>query len=136
MNSSKNILLFAALIALAFPRLQAASSSDHLPFAYKVSEVVLPDSSHAGRLVRGDSRNTVRAALGQAPRQLSPDVWVYPGFGGRVAKYMAPVCEDLVVTFAEDRVVDLKLVNAPAVRVIAASLRPKPVIRHVAGKKP
>ncbi len=73
------------------------------------------------RVIRaGIGRADVLSAMGEPTRQLAPDVWLYEGYQPDLAEAEARGCTLLVVTFAQDRVADLKFVNAPAAEVIAA----------------
>ena len=74
-------------------------------------------------VTRGDTLMTVRRVLGAPLQQLSPHVWTYTGFHASLPEGAeAYGCDTLVVTFSEDRVVDLKMVNLKATQVIAANL--------------
>ena len=63
--------------------------------------------------------------MGSPLRKISPDVWVYNHCRADLALPNDLQCDNLVVTFAQDRIVDLKLVNVRAVQVIAANLEHK-----------
>jgi len=71
----------------------------------------------------GVRRADAVAAMGQPARQLAPDVWLYEGYRPDLPEAEERGCTLLVVTFAQDKVADLKFVNAPAAEVIAAQTK-------------
>lgn len=59
-------------------------------------------------------------------RELSPDVWVYPGYHADLDLPNGQRCDTIVITFAQGKVVDLKFVNQPTVSLLAANSKSKP----------
>jgi hypothetical protein len=128
------ILLAAALSVLALTPLSAASKND-FPVAFPVSALIATPQG-GERIERGTTRADATWALRRMPHQeLSPDVWVYPGYHANLDAANDHGCGTLMVTFANDKVVDLKLVNKPAAAVIAANLSRSSSVRNVASKK-
>lgn len=125
------LLLAAALSAIASTPLSAASK-DTSPASVPVRALIA--NSHGGdQITRGDSRERVRSIIGHAKRELSRDVWLYHGFTADSRQANDHGCRNLMITFANDQVLDLKFVNEPAEAIIAATLK-VPAMRNVARK--
>ena len=105
------LLLAAALSAPVF-----ASEKNDTAVPVRVSNV-------GGYIERGAPRVAVFAHLGSPSRRLSSDVWAYDGFRADVASVNERGCDTLIITFVDNQVADLKLVNRPAARSIAADLK-------------
>ena len=119
----KTRLAFLLAIALtASFNASAASPATSSPIAFDVAKVNQPNNVENVHLQRGDTLMTARRLLGAPHRQLSANVWVYYGFHPETANALG--CDTLVVTFAQNKVSDLKIVNERAVQVIAANLKP------------
>ena len=73
-------------------------------------------------VTRGSSVSDVATSLGWPHSKLSAHVWAYKGFNGGSEQHRDDDCSTLLVTFVEGRVVDLKLVNDRAEKVLAARL--------------
>ena len=128
------LLLAATLSVSAFVSLSAATQKD-FPVAYAVNTVT---ASHDGgeQISRGTSRGDVSWAMRHKTGQaLSPDIWVYSNYVADLDVANQQGCETLVITFAHDKVVDLKLVNKPAVTVIASNVKVGKPARIIASAK-
>ncbi len=113
----------ALLLALAASlNAFAASPATTSPIAFNVAKVNQPNNVENVDLQRGDTLMTARRLLGAPHRQLSANVWVYYGFHPETPDAIG--CDTLVVTFAQNKVSDLKIVNERAVQVMAANLKP------------
>jgi hypothetical protein len=127
------LLLAVALSASASVPLFAASKND-LPIAFSV-RTLTASSNGDMKVNRGMDRGDVSYALKYKSREvLSPDVWVYSGFHADVDPANDQGAGTVVITFANDKVADIQLVNKPAVALIAASLRLGSPARNIASK--
>lgn len=116
-----------AVSATASPR----SPVEHDPFGFNVSEIIQPNDQS---ITRGTPRMTVRRLMGPAYEALSPDVWLYHGYHPNIAPGHERGCDTLVISFADDQVTDLKIVNARATAVIADYLKLRSAAVQVARK--
>lgn len=66
--------------------------------------------------------------------ELSPDVWAYSGFRADLNLANDRDCTNLVIRFSQGKVVDLQLVNRPAVTIIVAGLKSGDPTRNLASK--
>lgn len=85
--------------------------------------VVLPVSRVSGQIESGSPRISVTVRLGQPTQRLSDNLWVYRGFRARNGSSAQEACDTLIVTFTDDLVTDLRLVNRPAEVAIAAQVK-------------
>jgi hypothetical protein len=76
----------------------------------------------------GSSTSAVYQQIGYPKRKLSDDVWVYFDFRGPLDEAQNQDCGTLLLTFANGRVADIKLVNDRALNVIVAQMKVHPVI--------
>ena len=113
------VLLLATSLAALAPPAPAASLKELPAVAYPVTSV-----DHQGNLVtRGTTALNVRRMLGLPARTLSDDTWVYYGYEADFEPANVEGCDTLVLTFAEGRVTDIKLVNQRTVRLLASHAR-------------
>jgi|SRR5271157_1416921 len=126
------LILAAALSASAFSPLFA---KDDVPVAYSV-RTLISTSNGDMKVERGMTRGDVSFAMRYKDReQLTPDIWVYTGYHANNSDTAnAQGCETVVITFANDRVSDLQLVNKPAFAAIAATLKPGSPARNIASR--
>ena len=116
-RSSSVLVLLAAFSALALAPLSAAPISPSA-IAYPVSSLTAIKGGED--IVRGTYRyDFIRAQRGKAHRELAANVWVYTGYRSDSESANQQGCSILVVTFAQDKVVDMKLVNSAGAAVIA-----------------
>ncbi len=126
--------LVAVIASLAATSAFAAPKTPS-PKAYPVDKVF----GHYGQLVAtvGIGESTVRYHLGSPDGKVAPNVWIYSDFKGNLESAREDCCEYLVVTFQDERVADIKLVNCCAFRALASNpnrgFKTTPVA-HVAGK--
>jgi hypothetical protein len=100
-----------------------AASKDEAPAIYTIHTLIVT-SDGGVRIERGMYRGDVSHALRYRYRQeLTRDVWVYTGYRANLDTANQQGCETAVITFKNDKVVDMQLVNKPAVAVITAKLR-------------
>jgi hypothetical protein len=71
----------------------------------------------------GATQMTLLRFMGSPSRELSPDIWVYHGYRADLALADEEGCDTLVITFAEGKVADLKLVNHSVATIMAANLK-------------
>jgi hypothetical protein len=114
------LILAAALSASAFAPL-SASAKNSTPLGYRVSVVTLASEGYM-RITPGTARSTVEMKMGSPFLELSPDVWLYHHYQANLDLANQQGCDTLVITFAHNKIVDLKLVNARAVHALAANL--------------
>ena len=112
------LVLAAALSASAL----SAASKDTPAIAYSVSDVTSAASGYE-KISLGASQATVRRVLGSPRQELSPDIWVYHNYRADLALANEQGCDTVVITFAQGKVADLKLVNHPAAVSIASNVR-------------
>ncbi len=110
-------LLAAALIGPA--PLLAAPAGDHAD----VVRVRTVKSWTGDQIARGDAPCTVRRSLGSPHRTLSSDLWVYRGYYPAEDSVPTFRGNTLLVTFTNNKVTDLHLVNPRAERILVAHLR-------------
>lgn len=126
--------LFALLVALSSSVLAASSSATaaaSAPFGFNLGKIVQPNNDE---IARGATEMTVLRVMGTAMSKLAPNVWVYYGYHPVVADGQDRGCDTLLITFADGKVSDLKLVNARATAVIATNLKHQPAGVMVAQK--
>ncbi len=127
------LILAATLSVSALVPLSAASNNDS-PVSFPVK--TLTASAQGGEQIElGTTRSDVSWAMRNKSRQeLSPDVWVFSGYHADNDLANAQDCGTLVIRFAHDKVVDMQLVNKPAVTIIASNLKPVSSTRSIASK--
>ena len=122
---SSSVLILAATLS-AFALIPSSATAANAPaIGYTVSELALASRGYE-KITRGTSRAEVTSSMGHPFRELSPDVWLYSGYHANLDRANEQGCNTLVITFAQDRVVNLKLVNRDATRAIAAMLKIQP----------
>jgi len=126
------LILAAALSASALVPVSAASRND-LPIGYSVSRINLASCGNE-LIARGDTQTRVLRLMGSRFREVSPDVWLYHGYQADLDLANEQGCDTMVITFAQGKVADLKLVNMPAVSIVAANSKAKPA-EHYASLK-
>ncbi len=85
----------------------------------------------------GTAVSAVDRWLGMPDRKITNDVWAYFHFSGALAEAKEAGCSTLLLTIANGRVADIKLVNDRALSVIVAQLDMDPANSQrvfVAGK--
>lgn len=123
------LIVAAALGAFAWRPL-SAGSADQSPFAFRVSTVTGWEDH---TIERGATRAEVRIAMGEPSQRLSDDVWLYYRYHSEdLPEAQQQGCNAVLVTFAKDKVVDLKFVNPRAATIVAANLKNQPSGRQVA----
>jgi hypothetical protein len=128
------LILAAVLSASAFTPLFASPNSG-VPIAYSVRTLISTSNGDI-KVTRGMSREDVSFAMRfKAREQLTNDIWVYTGYHAENSDQATDQsCGTVVITFSNDRVVDLQLVNRPAFAAIVASLKPGSSVKGLASK--
>ncbi len=127
------LVLAAGLSLAASAPLFAASPSD-IPTSLTV-QTLIATSNGDMKVQRGTDRGDVAFAMKYKVRQeLSHDVWAYTGYRADLPLANARDCGTVIITFVNDQVADLQLVNKPAVAVIAMNLKASSPTRNLASK--
>ena len=125
-------VLLAASIALAALSTSVAAPREFPPMTHRVTAV----ERHNGTIIEhGTTILTVRQLLGTPQRKLADDVWVYDRFTACRDTGNDDGCHTLVITFAKNRVADLRLVNTPAEQAFIVVLKSKSTHRVLAAAK-
>ena len=125
-------VLLAASLALAVLSTSAAAPREFPPMTHRVTAV----ERHNGTIVEpGTTILTVRQLLGTPHRKLADDVWVYDRFTASRDTGDDDGCHTLVITFAKNRVADLRLVNSLAEQAFIVALKSKPAHQVIASAK-
>ena len=127
------LCLAAAVSTAALTPLSAAAPNHH-PCAYAVRTVYVDPASGADRIAHGTSKTAVLEMIGSPVRGLAPEVWVYRGFRADLDEANDEDCRMLVITFARGEVADLKLVNEPAVAILASTANPAQMQRYASAR--
>jgi len=128
------VLIVAAALVTSASVPMFAASKDDTPIAYSVNTVTSTSNGDI-KVTRGMDRGDVSFAMKyKSHDELSHDVWVFTGYVANVDKVNDQGCRTLIVTFANDKVVDLQLVNRLAADEIAANLRLGSSARNIASK--
>lgn len=130
-----SVLFLAATLSVSALVSLSAASNNSFPVAYPVYN--LTASAQGGEQIsRGTSRGDVAWAMRFKSRQeLSPDIWVYSGYHADLDLANQQDCGTLVITFANNKVADMQLVNKPATVIIASNLKVGTPGRIVASSK-
>jgi hypothetical protein len=128
------LILAAALSASTFSPIFALPQND-APIAYSVRTVIATSNGNM-KVERGMTREDVSFAMRYKTReQLSSNVWVYTGFHAENSDLANDKgCGTVVITFSNDRVADLQLLNKPAVSATAENLSLGSPARNIASK--
>lgn len=114
----KALLASLCMFTVALAATAAPATAPAVPAAFPVKEIF----ARNGELIQtGVSERAVRQSLGAPHRQLNPEVCLYYGFKADLELANERDCRILMVTYAGGKVVDLKLVNLRAAKVIAAN---------------
>jgi hypothetical protein len=124
------LVLVTTLSASALLPLSAAAN-DRVPRAYPVHNFT---SATGDVITAGDTAATVRSILGHPLKELAPDVWTYRSYRANLDLANEQGCDTIVITFAHNKVIDMKLVNDRAIAVLAASSNAKPAQFYVASR--
>jgi predicted secreted hydrolase len=115
------LILAAALSASAL----SAASKNTPAIAYSLNTVTSASSGYE-KISLGATQGAVMRVLGSPALELSPDAWVYHNYHADLPLANDQGCDTVVVTFAQGKVADLKLVNHPAAVFIAANVKVRP----------
>lgn len=108
-----------------------AHPDDDTPYGVRIDQIA---RSQSAEIRPGLAQSAVARYLGSAHRKLSRNVWLYHNFFADSEEANARGCSKLLLTFADGKLVELKIVNVAAVKLIAADLRQQDEIRRLAGK--
>jgi hypothetical protein len=115
------IILAATLCLSASIPLSAASQPD-LPVAFHVQSVNVVSRGNMTIARGSDARDVFFAMKYKNRERLASGVWVFSDFHADSGAQIAQGCRSVVVTFENNRVIDLQLVNQSAKSSIAARL--------------
>jgi hypothetical protein len=119
MKISASSACLIAWLAPLWVTLGCVSPANQTPYAHATNYVEHGDSIFG----RGTPRAAVRQILGPPHRELNQNIWLYRHYSGGAAQLPHDDCDSLVVTFSEDDVADLTLINARAEEVLAARIQ-------------
>ena len=125
------LILAAALSASALVSLSAASKNT-AALAYSVDTLFVKSSGYV--IERGATRATVLFAMGEPREELAPNVWTYSRYQANLDIANAQDCNTVVITFDQNRVADLKLVNKKTVSIFAADLKVNQSLLYASAK--
>lgn len=119
MKTTLQLALFLVALGTLSNAAPATRPDQTRPLSHEVKAV-----ERFGNIVvkPGASSFTVRSMLGAPERKLASHLWAYDHFDGGTAQLKDDNCSVLLLTFQNDRVVDIQLVNHLAERVIAARI--------------
>lgn len=127
-------LILAAVLSVSTSIQSFAASKNDSPIGYPVNTVTATSNGDV-KIVRGMYRGDVSWAMRyKSHEELSPDVWVFSGFHANLDQANDQECGTLVITFANNKVVNLQLVNRPAVSALAANLRLDSPVKNIASR--
>jgi hypothetical protein len=134
MNPRSRLLVpLATVLSLFLAASLTAGPGEAAAMSHRVTAV---ERNNGTIIERGTTTLIVRQLLGAPHRKLADGVWVYDRFvpcrdtGGD-----GDGCHMLVLNFVNNRVADMRLVNAGAERSILASLAPVPANGSVVAAK-
>jgi hypothetical protein len=97
------------------------------PTSYAVRTVTVSSAGDL-RIERGMDKSDVSWIMRNKTRQsLARNVWAFNGFVANYEPANQQGCETLVLTFTQDKLSDIKLVNSSSLAVIVARLKSGPV---------
>ena len=135
-NLTTSIVLLAAALIVSASTALSADSKNQSPRGFSVRSLNVTPYEVGEQIERGATRAYVaRVMSGQSRQELTSDVWVYSGYHAELDAANEQGCGTMIITFANDKVVDLKLVNKRAVAVIIAKLKLSPAAKNIASKK-
>jgi hypothetical protein len=118
-----SVLLLAAALSLSVSLPLSAAPKNILPVAVPVETITVASNGYM-KITRGSDLGDVFFAMKFKNRErLASNVWVFHDFHANSSADFVQGCRFVVVTFADKKVVNLQLVNQPAVTSIAASLK-------------
>ena len=121
---------FLAVVSTALACPPSAATNALPAAAHPVGRV---EHSNGSVVTRGTTVPEVLQALGYPSRKLGKTVWIYHRYDGGIAQAPHCDCSNLVITFTNDRVSDLKLANSRAVVVFAKQMDTKKSTNLFAG---
>ena len=122
-------ILIAAVLSTS--ALSSVSVAADRAIAYPVGRV----TASSEEIMRGDSRLEVRRLMGAPDRRLSSNVWIYfKHHAPNTPQVARDNCRTLMVTFTDNRVSDLKIVNARALKIYTAQVNTGKPVRGLAAK--
>jgi hypothetical protein len=134
MNTRYASIIFVAVLGLTAASRSPAFTLDQVPYGFHVGTVTAT-SNGSLKVVRGMDKSDVTWVMHYNKcEELSPDIWSYSGFRAQLDLANDMNCTILVVRFANNKVVDLQLVNRQAVNVIVAGLKPGSTNKSFASK--
>ena len=127
-------LVLAAVLSVSASSPSFAASRNDVAVVYPLNTVTVTSNGDM-KVVRGMYRGDVSWAMKyDSHEELSTNVWAFSGYHANLDLPDDQNCGTLIITFKDDKVVDLQLVNKPAVAVITASLKVGSPSRNLAKK--
>jgi hypothetical protein len=134
MNTRYASIAVAAVLCLTAVSRSLAFTLNDLPYGFHVGTVTA-NSNGSLKIARGmDKADVMWVMHYHNCEEISPDIWAYSGFTADSDFANVRNCSIVVVRFAHNKVVDLQLVNRPAVTLIASSLKPGGPAKNLASK--
>jgi predicted secreted hydrolase len=112
------LILAAALSASAL----SAASNSFSAIAYSVNTVTSASGGYE-KVSLGATSGAVARVLGSPALEISPDTWVYHNYHADLDLANDQGCDTMVISFAQGKVVNMKLVNHTAALFIAANVK-------------
>ena len=127
-------LVLAVGLSIAASAPLFAAAPNEIPTSFTVGTLTASSNGDM-KIQRGTDRGDVSFAMKYKTRQeLSHDVWAYSGCHPDLTLANDRDCKTVVITFVDDRVANLQLVNKPAVAVIAMNLKANSPTKNLASK--
>jgi hypothetical protein len=128
--------ILTVALGLGASAFAAEQSKPEVAFSHGVNSV-----EHLGQtvVVRGTTAIEVLCNLGYPSRELSAEVWAYDRFFGGSTPARPDRCTTLLLTFGQDKIVKMELINPQAEKVIVARIEQEKAATLVAkgkGQKP
>lgn len=117
------ITLLVTLVAATSPVVQAGSKNTTAPTVVRVSAVTRDDTPVVSI---GSTDSAVLTELGSPFLKYADNVWVYPNYRGSGDSPIVEQCTMLVITFDNDRVASLGLMNPKAAKIVASKAQTDP----------
>jgi hypothetical protein len=129
-----SILFLSVALSLSASIKLSAALKKESAFAYRVRSVTVIVTPEDDMIIgRGATREYVSHVMKyQWCNELSPDVWSYVGYHANLDSGDEHECGNLVITFVNDRVSNLQLVNSREVVEISANLKGVSTARSIA----
>jgi hypothetical protein len=126
--------VLAAALSLSVTLPLSAASQKSPPVAVPVQIVTVVSNGNMKIALGSDFGDVFFAMKYKNRERLASNIWVFSDFHADPDSEFMHGCRYLIVTFADKKVVNLRLVNQPAVASIVADLRLGSQARNVASR--